>query len=140
MDLDHFQYRLWARLMSSCSHKSKDTPPQVPLITGVTPTRKKKCDQVTIVSTAAAVVKAVSASGGTLIQSPTIQQTVQDSPISDAGKAKSVLGVSPGKAADIRGKSFGQLSALKQLYDENVLTQAEFEEQKNVILSGLKKL
>ena len=48
--------------------------------------------------------------------------------------------MSPGKAADIRGKSFGQLSTLKQLYDDHVLTQEKFNEQKRVILSGLKKL
>ena len=51
---------------------------------------------------------------------------------------RSQLGVSPGKAAEIRGKSFGQLNALKQLYDDQVLTLEEFQEQKTVILSQLK--
>ena len=90
-------------------------------------------------STAAAVVKAVSNS--TLIQSPTVHQVVQDSPTPNTcGSRLPQLGISPGKASDIRSKSFGQLSTLKQLYDDNVLTEKEFEEQKNLILSGLKKM
>ena len=48
--------------------------------------------------------------------------------------------MSPGKAAEIRGKSFGQLGTLKKLFEDGVLTQKEFKEQKDIILSGLKKL
>lgn len=144
LDLNEVQYRLWARMISTGIHSSKETPPQVPMITGITPKRKKRVDeerkplQESIVSTAAAVVKAVN-SGSTLIQSPTIHQTVHD-PSTPKRKLGIQLGVSPGKAADIRSKSFGQLNVLKQLYDDNVLTPDEFEEQKSVILSNLKKL
>lgn len=140
LDLTEVQYRLWARMISTGIHSSKDTPPQIPMITGVTPKRKKKLDeerrtlQDSIVSTAAAVMKAVSSGGST-----SIQQSTQD-PSTPNKKSKSQLGMSPGKVAEIRGKSFGQLSALKQLYDDNVLTQEEFEEQKDVILSDLKRL
>ena len=134
LELSEVQYRLWARMISTGVHTSKETPPQIPMITGVPPKRKKKGDeerktlQDSIVSTAAAVVKAVT--GG----STSIQQSFQDP---STLKSKSQLGVSPGKAADIRGKSFRQL---KKLYDDNVLTQEEFEDQKSVILSDLKRL
>lgn len=147
LDLSEVQYRLWARMISTGIHSSKDTPPQIPMITGVTPKRKQRVDedrrtlQDSIVSTAAAVVKAVNSGQSTLVQSPSIQQTIQDSSTPDRSKSRpSQLGISPGKAADIRGKSFSQLNALKQLYDDHVLTEEEFEEQKSVILSGLKKL
>lgn len=139
------QYRLWARMIVNGIHSSKETPPQIPLITGVTPKRRNKFDeerkflQESIVSTAAAVVKAVN-NGSTIVQSPSIQQTVQDPSTDPSTSLNSQLGVSPAKAAEIRGKSFGQLSVLKQLYDDNVLTQEEFQDQKNVILSHLKKL
>jgi hypothetical protein len=48
--------------------------------------------------------------------------------------------VSAGRAADIKGRSFSQLSTLKKLLDEGVLKQGEFDEQKETILRGLRKL
>ena len=59
VDLNDTQYRLWARMVVSGVHASKDTPPQVPLITGVTP-RRKQSDTFkdTIMHTATAVMKA----------------------------------------------------------------------------------
>ena len=50
------------------------------------------------------------------------------------------LGISPSKVAEIRGQSFKQLSSLKRLFDDGVLTAAEFEDQKSSILCALKKL
>ena len=47
------------------------------------------------------------------------------------------VGVSPGKAVDRRGKSFAQLSTLKQLFEEGVLNQEEFDEHKKIILDDL---
>ena len=147
LDLTELQYRLWARMIVRGCHSSKDVPPEIPTIcSGATPKRKKRASdeerrnlEESVVTTAAAVAKAVS--GATLIQSPSIHQVVHDSPQSSSGGSRlPQLGISPGKASDIRGKSFGQLSTLKQLYDSDVLTEKEFEEQKNVILSGLKKL
>lgn len=149
MELSEVQYRLWARMIITGVHSDKDTPPQIPMITGITPKRKQNVNdksdlQEAIISTAAAVVKAVNTgSGSTLIQSPSIQQTIQDTSTLHTSNSKpghSLLGVSPGKVAEIRGKSFGQLSTLKRLYDDCVLTVEEFEEQKSAILSGLKKL
>ena len=150
MELSEVQYRLWARMIITGVHSDKDTPPQIPIITGIIPKRKQKTNersdlQEAIISTAAAVVKAVNTgSGSTLIQSPSIQQTIQDTSTLHASNSKpaghGLLGVSPGKIAEIRGKSFGQLSALKKLYDDCVLTIEEFKEQKSAILSGLKKL
>lgn len=146
LDLTEMQYRLWARMIVRGCHSSKDVPPDIPTISDSTPKkRKNKASdkelrnlEESVVNTAAAVAKAVS--GATLIQSPSIHQVVHDSPPSSSGGSRlPQLGISPGKASDIRGKSLGQLSTLKQLYDSNVLTEKEFDEQKNVILSGLKK-
>ena len=132
MELSKVQYRLWAWMITGV-HFDKDTPPQI------------KNVKVNLQN-----VKAVNnGSNSTLIQSPSIQQTIQDTSTphgssSKPGKDASInkpghalLGVSPGKVAEIRGKSFGQL---KKLYDDCVLTIEEFEEQKAAILYGLKKL
>ena len=82
--------------------------------------------------TATAIMKAATSNypSPTIVQTPHIQQTITQS--------QEAVGVSPGKAAEIRGKSFDQLGTLK-LFENGVLTQKEFEEQKD-ILSGLKKL
>ena len=50
------------------------------------------------------------------------------------------VAISPGRATDIRGKGFTQLAAFKILFEDNVLTEEEFLEQKQAILLGLKKL
>ncbi len=56
LTLSEVQYRLWARMITTGIHSSKDTPPQVPMITGITPKRKQRKDDMTmsdtIVSTA----------------------------------------------------------------------------------------
>ena len=131
--LDETQYKLWARMIISGIHSSKEKPPQVPMITGITPKRKSNLTAIVKATTNASVIQSTSAA----IQSPVIQQTPSLNTTTTPAQA---LGVSPGKAADIRSKSLSQLSALKQLYDDNILTLDEFEEQKKIILSGLKKL
>ncbi len=106
------------------------------MITGNTPHRTQKKDnlQDTLMNTATAVLKAVSqhSPNSSIVQSsPQIGHTIEN---------QRELGVSPGKASEIRSKSYSQLSTLKQLYDDGVLSMDEFEEQKKIILSGLKKL
>ena len=41
LELNDTQYSLWARMIVTGIHGSKDTPPQVPLITGVTPKQSR---------------------------------------------------------------------------------------------------
>ena len=140
LKLSEVQYRLWARMLVTGVHSSKETPPQVPMITGSTPRRQtsqKKDFEERIISTAAAVVKAVSQNSpsSSVVQSPQVNQAITEGTTPQKG-----LGASPGKISEIRGKSYTQLATLKQLYEDGVLTLHEFEEQKEMILSGLKKL
>ena len=119
------QYRLWARMIVTGAHSSKDAPPKIPMFCGI-PSKRKAPK----VSPAAAIAKAVTVASSqtTIVNSPQTQ-----SPLS-------VAGVSPGRAADIRGRSYNQLSTLKKLFQDGVLSQDEFEEQKDLILDGLRKL
>ena len=50
------------------------------------------------------------------------------------------LGVSASKVVDIRGKCLTQLGNLKQLFEDAVLTEDEWKEQKKSILETLRKL
>ena len=147
LKLSEVQYHLWARMLVTGVHSSKENPPQVPMITGSTPRRQvsqKKDLEASIISTAAAVVKAVtqqnSPCSSAMVQSPQINQTIMRSEGTTAHNTGQGLGVSPGKISEIRGKSYTQLATLKQLYEDGVLTHHEFQEQKEMILSGLKKL
>ena len=99
------QYRLWARMIVNGLHSSKDVPPQVPMITGVTPTRStRRSLEDTVASTVSAVVKAIG--------------TPHSLPVAQSVAPQLGVGISPGKAVDIRGKCFSQLSSLKQLFEE----------------------
>ena len=70
----------------------------IPRYHGVTPKRKQE----TMVDAATAVIKAVADNRATpTIVTPQIQQTITQN--------QEGIGVSPGKAAEIRGKSFNQL-------------------------------
>lgn len=129
------QYRLWARMITNGIHASKETPPQVPMITGVTPTRRTRSSMEDT-----AVATTVSAAMGSA-KSPQPQQNVSALPSHCASlQGQSNLGVLPGKAIEIRGKCFAQLASPKQLFKYSVLTEEETKEQKSSILTTLRKL
>lgn len=52
----------------------------------------------------------------------------------------STCGVSPGKSIDLRMKNLEQLRYIQQLYEDNILTDIEFKEQKQNILESIRKL
>ena len=142
MNLSEVQYRLWARMLVTGVHSSKDNPPQVPMIMGSTPRRpvtsQKKELEESLISTAATIVKASVAQNSpcsSIVQSPQINQT-----LNEGAAPQRALGISPGKISEIRSKSYTQLAPLKHLDEDEVLTLNEFEEQKEMILTGLKKL
>ena len=49
-------------------------------------------------------------------------------------------GVSPGRAVDLRMKNYQQLRYLQQLYEDNILNEDEYTEQKRSILAALRNL
>lgn len=50
------------------------------------------------------------------------------------------IGLSPGKIAELRMKKLQELRELQQLYEQSTLSQAEFMEQKSLVLDALRKL
>ena len=107
---------------------------------GITPKRKKRAtDEDSIISTAAAIVKAVN-NVSNVSQNVSNTHIVNSPQVQECSSGSAVTGVSPGRAADIRGRSFNQLSTLKMLLDDGVLNQEEFVEQKDTILRGLRNL
>ena len=49
-------------------------------------------------------------------------------------------GVSPGRAVDLKMKNYQQLRYLQQLYEDNILNEDEYTEQKISILAALRNL
>jgi len=52
----------------------------------------------------------------------------------------SVTGVSPGKTIQLRMKNLKQLKYLQSLFEDGILNESEYSEQKSCILSSLRKL
>ena len=50
------------------------------------------------------------------------------------------VGLSPGRVTEIRSKKLCELRELQKLLEDNILTAAEFAEQKEVVLNSLRKL
>lgn len=124
-------------------HSSKDHPPHVPMITGSTPRRsvsQKRDLEESIISTAATIdiaVVAQNSPSSSVVQSPLINQTINEGTAHHKGLGVSV---SPGKISEFCGRSYTQLATLKHLYEDGVLTLTQFEKRKEMILSGLNKL
>ena len=62
------------------------------------------------------------------------QQTEQSQQVSPS------VVMSPGKSVELRMKNLQQLRFLQQLFEDNILSEMEFIEQKKSILDSLRKL
>ena len=112
-------------MMSNGLHEDLDNPPRVPMITGATPKRPKQ-DPLTEALTSVATVFAK------MITTPSSAQP--------AGATSSTVGLSPCKAADLRMKHLEQLRCLQQLMEDNIISESEFKEQKEIIIATLRKI
>lgn len=108
------------------THEDYEDPPRVPQITGLVPRHKKESLTEAITGAAVAVAK---------IFAPTPK-----SPEGTIPSSSGLSGLSPGKCVELRLKNLQQLKFIQQLMDDGVLSQSEFEEQKNMILQYLRKL
>lgn len=124
------QYRLWARMHAAGLHDSMDDPPDVPAFTSNPPKRKRK-DSLSESLTGAAIALANTLSHNTDIKS---------GHMTTSGQSSHGVGVSPGKTVELRMKNYEQLRYLQQLFDDNILNEDEYKEQKKNILGSLRNL
>lgn len=124
---DNPRLRLWARMIVGGLHESTDEPPAVPAFHCDMKKRKESLSWA-LTEAAGVLVKYMERKDGDLPhQTQVIEQT-------------SHLGVSPGKAIDLRMKNLQQLCYLQQLYEDNILSDRELAEQKRIVLESLRKL
>ena len=121
------QYRLWARMHVAGIHDSMDDPPDVPAFSSNPPKRQRK-NSLTESLTGAAVAFA-----------NTLSHNAGDSPL-QSGQSSHGVGISPRKAVELRMKNYEQLRYIQQLFDDNILSEEEYKEQKLNILGSLRKL
>ena len=118
--------KLWARCIASGIHDDYDNPPDSPAFSGAAPKRARKESLSEAISGAAvAIVKALSTD-------PKEKASERPQSVCPPGP-----GVSPGRAVDLRMKNFQQLRFLQQLYEDNILDEKQYAEQKESILASL---
>lgn len=121
--------RLWAKLIKSGRHESYEVPPQIPLITGGPSTNKPKRENLTdaFAQAASAIVKVLHDKPLSAKTSPAKSSNFSD-------------GLSPMKAANLRRGCLEDLKKLKDLLEDGVLTESEFNLEKQQILRTLKNI
>ena len=121
--------RLWARCICSEQHQSYDNPPALPAF--MEPQPKKRKDSLS---------DALAGAAGAFAQVVSSKDATSKSPSVSLQHTGSGQGVSPAKAVELRMKNYEQLRYLQQLFDDGVLTEKEFSEQKRDILDFLRKI
>ena len=110
--------RLWARMIASNLHCDMDSPPNIPAFNGGSSIRKPRHDLTNALTSAAMAVT----------------HAITGHSISDSEASATAIHV------NLRMKNFEQLRYLKQLLDDGILTDAEFKEQKENIMTVINKL
>ena len=103
-------------------HDNYNNPPNIPAFSGSNNKRARK-DSVSDTVSGAAIA---------------IVEALQEK--KDKGPSSALSGNSPGRLVDIRMKNYEQLRYLQSLFDDGILTEEEYAEQKKSILSCLRKL
>ena len=126
-DMDNPKLRLWAKMISKGRHDDYTNPPQIPLITGSSAQSKKK-------SSNAQVADALTNAATAIVSAMKSPTTPQNSHSQTSAK------FSPMSGAKLRRSCLDDLKSLKELYQDAVLSEAEFTEQKEKILRTLKDI
>ena len=128
-EYDILKLSLWARMISSSLHDDYETPPNIPAFQG---NASKKCWQQNSLLNAisGATVAFVDALNGNTLLASSKEKTPNTGTHS----------MSPSNAVELRTKNFEQLRYLQQLLDDKILTEKEYSEQKQNIVSMLSKL
>ena len=123
-------------MVASKLHDDMDSPPNIPAF-NCTPKRPKQSD-----SFASALSEAAIAFANALGDTPRSDSAADLSRHNSVTESVPLVsaGVSPRKAVELRMKNYEQLRYLQCLFDDSILSETKFIEQKRSILTFLKKL
>lgn len=131
-DMANPKLRLWAKLISRGRYDDYDNIPPIPLLQGDSSGGKKtKKNSLSEALVDAAVVFA---------QTFQASHVANSSPQSATGCSGMSSKMSPMKYAQLRRSSLEDLKTLKSLYEDNVISENEFADEKERILSTLKSV
>ena len=126
--------RLWARAIATDHHDDYDEPPDWPQFKSQgagAPKNKRGQDSLSDALSGAAKVFA---------EAVTSSRQGTPSSASHLSQTSSSTCISPAKKVDLRMKNYEQLRFLQQLYDDGILCEKEYTEQKESILGFLRAL
>lgn len=121
--------RLWARMVAQNLHDDYDNPPNIPAFSGSSKKPRKDNMYEALTGAAEAFAKVVTSTS-------TGDQHTCTTPSSSMSTGR----ISPSKSIELRMKNFEQLRYLQQLFDDGILNDKEYTEQKENIISSLRKL
>ena len=120
--------RLWSRMIVAGIHNDFENPPNIPAFNGNSAERTRRNGLSEVLNDAAiAFVEAIKDKKGD-------KENQAPSAVSSFGTG------SPSRAVDLRMKNYQQLRYIQSLYDDGILSDTEFAEQKALILSSIRKL
>ena len=130
-----FQFKLWTEMLTSGVHTDLDVPPAASMFGRET--KKAKAPQKDSSDLSAAVVDMVSVVS-TLSQAlSTSAQAQLNRPHTSSSHPVSW---SPMKRAELRSMYLKQMTELRQLYDDGILSEEEYEEQRLELVESLRQL
>ena len=145
-DYDTPKLRLWSRMICSGIHDDYDNPQAIPAFSSSTPKRRKR-ETLSEALTEAAVVFAESFSASkTPNNDDSCRCSCQPEDVTNTSSITTptttvvAAQISPQNAVDLRMKNYEQLRYLQQLFNDGILDEQEFVEQKANILEFFKKL
>ena len=113
-------------MISAGLHSDFDNPPEIPAFLGSTPKRARR-ESLSEAISGAAVAFADVLKGKKDPEQPTSNTVVPS-------------GISPGRSVELRMKNYEQLRYLQKLFDVGILTGEEYAEQKQLIISSIRRL
>ena len=123
--------RLWSRMIVAGIHDDYNNPPNIPAFTGSLSKRPRR-DSLTDVLSGAAVAFADAMKENRSPNGSFASEKSASSPYQSY--------VSPSEAIDLRMKNYQQLRYIQSLYNDGIINDTEFAEQKSAILSSLHNL
>ena len=127
----HFQYKLWAEMLASGVHTDSDEPPAASMFPRTT--KRPKGTQLESSNSNDAVVSGMMNMMNTFCHAVTTKQVGSD-------KLRTSGSASPMKKAELRTTYMKQLSDLRKLYDDDILSTDEYEEQRLDIVTLMREL
>ena len=136
------QLRMWARYVQAGHYKDLKEPPPLPAFNGGIPKRaRKESLSDALAGAAVTIIDAIRSphANANVNTTTNLGVVINTPPKNEPAKLVSV-GVSPGRAAELRMRKLKELRELHSMLGEGILNDSEFVEQKTIVLESLRKL